>query len=255
MRRIVLLGASNLTVSFPRILHALENAFDGPLEVFSALGHGRSFGLWSRLLRRELPGIVGCGLWEALLSRPGPAIETLGLVTDVGNDLLYGASPPQIADWVETCLERMTAQNADVVMTSLPMGSVEKLSSWRYYATRSLFFPRSRITWPDMLGRVHELNERLETLGQEQGVQLVGVQGDWYGFDPIHIRHTKLREAWQRILSGWSSFPSEMPTGQPSPTTRLRLLRIQPQLRRVFGRQRITGQPVLRHGRLSVWLY
>ena len=255
MRRIILLGASNLTLSFPRVVGAVENAFDGPLEISAALGHGRSFGMWSRVLHRGLPGIVGCGLWPAVESCQAKPIETLGLITDVGNDLLYGADVPQIAEWVETCLARMKDYGADVVMTLLPTGSIERLPSWRYYATRTIFFPRSRLSFAEILHRVNDLHHRLEELGRKYEVHIVEQPGEWYGLDPIHIRHTRCRQAWNRILSGWPSFSTKIPTGQAPLAKRLKLFRTQPETRRLWGQEQKTTQPAYHVKRTSVSLF
>ena len=255
-RRIILLGASNLTMGFPRLVRALEAGFtDGPLEIFAALGHGRSYGMWSRILQRELPGITACGLWSAIAESRTQPNETLGLMTDVGNDLLYGAEVSQIAEWVEACVTRMKGYGADVVLTGLPIDCLERLGTWRYYTIRKLLFPRSRISLEEIRRRAHELNDRLAERARRHGATVVELPGRWYGLDPIHFRHTCRGEVWRRILCGWSSFPPETPTHLASPATWYRLSRIQPQIRRVFGRERRTSQPVFDRGRVSVSLY
>ena len=48
-------------VSYPA--HLL---LDGPLEFVSACGHGRSYGIESKLFGRRLIGITQCGMWDAL---------------------------------------------------------------------------------------------------------------------------------------------------------------------------------------------
>ncbi len=63
MPRVILLGASNVTLSFPRLWHGLQRAFDDPLKLFAAHGHGRSFGMWTRIGPRELPSVVDCRIW------------------------------------------------------------------------------------------------------------------------------------------------------------------------------------------------
>ena len=89
-RRVVLLGASNLVAGLPRVVEAARSVWGGPLDILAAAGHGRSYGRSSRVLWRTLPGILSCGLWEDLARRP-PA-STAALLTDVGNDILYGGS-------------------------------------------------------------------------------------------------------------------------------------------------------------------
>ncbi|HSS47569.1 MAG TPA: hypothetical protein VLX28_01360, partial [Thermoanaerobaculia bacterium] len=138
VQRAVLLGASNLRASLPLVVNLLRA--DGALEVLAACGHGRSYGARSRFLGiRHLPGIAGCGLWQALEGRP--ALPTLALVTDVGNDLVYGAEVAEIVRWIETCLNRLARRRSRVVLTLLPLARLEKLSPWEVRLAVSLLFP------------------------------------------------------------------------------------------------------------------
>ena len=198
--RVVLLGASNLKMGFPRVLARLRGAAGGPVEVLAALGHGRSYGMWSRLAWvRQLPGIVQCGLWEQLERRP--PLPTVAVVTDVGNDLLYGAPVPAIAGWIGTCLERLARHEAELVVGLLPLASLENLSAFRYHLVRQILFPGRRAApWSAVLDSARELNERLRRLGLEHGARLVEPSPSWYGMDPIHVRRSMRRQAWNEIL-------------------------------------------------------
>jgi hypothetical protein len=103
--RLVALGASNLTRGLPELLRAAGSGSPAPTEFLCALGLGRSYGLRSRVLFRSLPSILECGLWSRLSELP-PA-STTALVTDVGNDILYGASVGSLSSWVEECVARL----------------------------------------------------------------------------------------------------------------------------------------------------
>src|SRR5687768_14330413 len=119
--RLVALGASNLTRGFPVVVATARSAFGPGVEILAAHGLGRSYGMESRVLARTLPAILDCGLWAALDARP--RTPTRALVTDVGNDILYGASADQILRWVATAVERLSQAGAEIVLTGLPMGS------------------------------------------------------------------------------------------------------------------------------------
>jgi len=194
--RVVLLGASNLKIGFPRVLECLP----GPVEILAALGHGRSYGMWSRLAWvRLLPGIVQCGLWEELERRP--RLPTVGLITDVGNDLLYGAPVPTIAGWVGTCLERLARQEAEIIIGLLPLATLEKVSAFRYHLVRQILFPGRRAApWGAVLDSARELNEMLRGLGLKHGARLVEPSPSWYGIDPIHVRRSMRSQAWNQML-------------------------------------------------------
>ncbi|HYG65018.1 MAG TPA: hypothetical protein VEL74_20720 [Thermoanaerobaculia bacterium] len=200
--RLVLLGASNLQSSFPRVVHQARRVAGGPVEVVGAFGHGRSYGAWSRFLFvRQLPGILQCGLWEELERRP--PLPTVALVTDVGNDLAYGERPETIAEWVETCLDRLARLGAETVLTLLPIESLAFLSPLRYYLARTILFPGRGVPRSALLERANELNSRLQRLGLERGVRLVEPEVSWYGIDPVHIRRGERDRAWGHIVSHW----------------------------------------------------
>ena len=93
------------------------------------------------MLGRELPGITTCGLWDALAARP-PA-RTAALVTDVGNDLLYGAPVAAILDWVAECLDRLAAQCAD---RADAVAAVERRETHRLAVCRDAAFHFSKVS-------------------------------------------------------------------------------------------------------------
>jgi hypothetical protein len=233
--RAVLLGASNLKRGFPVLYGALRRAASGPVEVLAACGHGRSYVGWSGILwgARALPGIAGCGLWKALETRP--SLPTVALLTDVGNDLLYGPPVDAILSAVAACLERLQKLSADVVCTSLPMVSLEKLTPLRYHVVRNLLFPGRGEPWASLLGRARELDRRFRELATGLGAPLVEHQAAWYGLDPIHVRRHLQRQAWGSIISRWPLGP--LPNS-PEP----RLLRVP-----LFGAEEIRLFGVRRH--------
>jgi len=256
MQRVMLLGASNLTLGLPCVLDVLSSGLAEPAEVFAAIGHGRSYGIWSRVLCRGLPGIAGCGLWQALrTAKPSPT-RPLAVMTDIGNDLLYGIEVPQIIGWVEACCQRLTEQNAAIVLTLLPMQRLRRLSAWQYHLARILLFPGHKpIGWLEMVRRIDDLNEQLRMLGDRYGANLFEPPGKWYGLDPIHIRRRHRPDAWREILSLCA--PDETTIGKchPSLRCRIRCWTAYPAEWRLFGRSKTTRQPVLTTDRLTLSLY
>ena len=69
--RVVLLGASNLTRGISTVVGTARRLLGPMPHVFVAYGHGRSYGVRSRVLIRGLPGILNCGLWPAPSANPG----------------------------------------------------------------------------------------------------------------------------------------------------------------------------------------
>jgi hypothetical protein len=204
--RLVLLGASNLARSIEMVLRVVEAKLGGPLEVFVALGHGRSYCAASTVLIRELPGISESELWDAFAEsrKTWPAVPTYALVTDIGNDLLYGRLPREIVDHVERCVERLAAAEAKTVLTLLPVGNFNALSDRRFLFFRTVTFPACRLTKQILHERALEVNAGLTALAERGGIALVEQRSEWYGIDPIHFPLRRLRFVWPKILTSWS---------------------------------------------------
>jgi hypothetical protein len=242
----VLLGASNLTRGISTVVETACRLWGRPLDVLAAFGHGRSYGLRISVLGRELPGISECGLWPALARRA--TAPTAALVTDVGNDILFDVPVPEIAGWVEWCLDRLQDAGARVVMTLLPLDNLATLSSARFIFLRTLIFPTCRLSLATVTERARALDQRLRDLGKQRGIALVAPRPAWYGFDPIHIRMRSWPGAWREILSPWSDSP-ELPEPAPASLRRWLYLRLlPPEQRWWFHREQRRAQPA---GQLS----
>lgn len=242
-RRIVFLGASNVVRSISTIVETAELIWGAPLDVLAACGHGRSYGRTSCVLGRSLPGILQCGLWEDLQRRP--ALPTAALVTDIGNDILYGASVAQIAEWVEECLSRLRGACEQIVVTELPLARLASVTSWQYRAIRWLLFPGSRVTFVEVMQRARELNERVIELAARHRAALRAPRVEWYGLDPIHIRRGAWPEAWCEILAAAAEF-SVPQRARGSWRRWWQLRRQRPQQRRLFGISQHREQPACR---------
>ena len=235
----MLLGASNVTIGFDCISRLLGAAYPTALDIRAAIGHGRSFGTWSHFAGRSLPGIRDCGLWDSL--EQDFEGQRRALITDIGNDLLYGVPPEQIAAWVGDCVRRLTDRNFRCLITRPPVSRIERLSAMRYHATRLFFFPRHRpISWSDMLARVYRLNDAIAQIARDTDSAILTPAPDWYGFDPIHIRRRVRPTAWSHILSHWPDFCA-VDVARQSP---IRLFGRFPQESRWLGIRYSRQQPV-----------
>ena len=239
-RRVILLGASNLVRGISTVIETSQHVWGTPLDVLAACGHGRSYGLTSRVLGRSLPSIAECGLWEDLAQRT--PVPTAALITDVGNDILYGASVDQIVAWVEQCLERLLPVCKRLVITGLPMDPIATLPPLRFRLVRTMLFPGAQLTFRDALSRSQELNARLNELSVKYNGFFVAPSADWYGWDPIHIRLRYWSRAWNKILStGCDDTRQYMARGSFFRWLKLRAQR--PLSRKMFGIEQQRAQP------------
>jgi hypothetical protein len=246
--RVVALGASNLTLGFQTVVATARAAWGPGVEVVAALGHGRSYGANSTVVIRTLPGILQSGLWRKLESLP--AVPTRGLITDVGNDIIYGYSAEQTLAWVDEALSRLQSFTRDIVLTDLPLTTIRRLSQAKYVALRSVMAPACRLSLGQVVERAELVNAGLVRLAAARGVRFVHLSPDWYGFDPIHIRVAARPAAWQEIVG------SQVNGVRRSRVESLRLLLMPPERQWLFGVERLSPQSgkALRSGS-RVWLY
>jgi hypothetical protein len=238
--RVVLLGASNLTRGISTVVGMSRNIVGAPCAFYVAMGLGRSYGQRSMVLGRSLPGITECGLWPALQPGSGPVHA---LITDVGNDVIYGVPVSTIVAWVSACIDRLHAAGAKVVVTLPPIASIERLGPLRYHVAKSLLFPGRRMPLPEMVRRSRELSDGLTTLGGQDGVTVVEPEGRWYGLDPIHPRRRHLGTAWRKALGPWAASGAGPARVKASPARWVRLRIATPQRWWLLGRQMGRTQP------------
>ena len=188
------------------------------------------------------------------MERRPPALVT-ALVTDVGNDILYGTPVEGILGWVSECVERLRAIGAATVLTDLPLASVASLSNARFLLFRSILVPSCRLSLPDVVDRSAAVAEGLARLAARHDARFVELKAEWYGFDPIHIRPRLWEAAWREILLGdGASRPSK--TQARGLREWLRLYAARPEQRWLLGHEQRQSQPVMAVGRdTTLWLY
>jgi hypothetical protein len=251
----VVLGAGNVTRGISTIYETARLAVGGPLDLYAAFGHGRSLGLYTRVLGRGLCGLLDAGLWRALSDAPRPR-ASFALLSDIGNDLLYGVDPEKIGDWIKKILDRCQSVAQRVVVTELPLASIAQLGERRYLIVRRAIFPSCRLTLEEAKRGAIAINEMVHRAAEERGAIVVPHDAAWYGFDPIHIRISALAKAWSTVLRSWRDDSENELLARGSLARWWRLRTFSPEKRAYFGIERSNQQPAgrLRDGS-RVWLY
>jgi len=248
--RLVALGASNLTRGFWSVVSVSRAAWGPGIQVLAALGRGRSYGVPSRLVVRRLPGILESGLWRTLETLP--KLPTRAVVTDVGNDILYGFSPGRTLAWVEDALDRLQYVTQGIILTDLPLANIRRLSHTRYLVCRSVVVPSCRLSLAQVLKRVEAVNAGLAALATTRGIKLFRLDPTWYGLDPMHIRRSYWQRAWQAILDA----PGASDRGHCSLMEGLQLSFLAPERRWILGVEQFTPQSgMLLPSGGQIWLY
>jgi hypothetical protein len=196
--RVILLGASNLSLSFSNVIATARTMFDCPIDFRAAMGFGRSYGQESKFFGKKFPGILQSDLWRAL--ECAPRVQTVAIVADVGNDLAYEAPVDVVIEWVLETLDRLAAHGATTALNNVPLESLVGVGALRYRVMKTLLFPRSGLTRDVMLERVRALSATLDELAREREIPVFSGELAWYGFDPIHPRRRARGAIWQRLL-------------------------------------------------------
>jgi len=240
--RVVVLGASNVSRGLARLVATVESRSPGA-DLFVAAGHGRGYGVNTRVAARRLPSILGSGLWRGL-DRQGGEQPPVALVTDVGNELLYGFPAERIASWVRESVRRLADRGATIAITRLPMAGIATVCAVRYRALRTFFVPGCPLSLAELKEAATRLDADLQTIAADFGAQVIEQPAHWYGFDTLHVRRRHLDDLWQAALNAWD-FPSAQSSAKSSTTDWLKIGTKAAEVRSLGGVMRFTQQPVL----------
>ena len=203
--RLVILGASNVARCLPTALATARAVSlcaqpELPSWIAVAAGRGRSYGQTSALLGRTLPGILPSGLWAAL--ERAPAGPTYALLTDIGNDLVYGVEPERIIEWLATALDTLP-DDTRVSVSALPLDNLDRFPLAFLEVFRKTLFPSSNQPIAHLLQQAEVLDDLLRQLCAVRDIGVVEQPETWFGLDPIHYRLRHREMIWKRLLGPW----------------------------------------------------
>lgn len=239
---VVVLGASNVSRGLSRLVAVMESRSPGA-DLFVAAGHGRGYGVNTRVAARRLPSILGSGLWRALDRHGGKA--TVALVTDVGNELLYGFPADEIASWVRESVRRLADRGATIAITRLPMAGIVAVGAIRYRALRTCFVPGCRLSLTDLKDAAARLDASLEAIAGDFSAQIIEQPPHWYGLDTLHIRRRHLDDLLLAACEAWG-FSCVEPSSRATAADWITVGTKAAEVRSLAGVMLFTRQPVLR---------
>ena len=239
--RVVVLGASNVSRGLSRLVATVETRSPGA-DLFVAAGHGRGYGVNTRVAARRLPSILGSGLWRGIDRQGGES--PVALVTDVGNELIYGLTAEQVASWVRESVRRLVDRGATIAITRLPMASIAAVGAVRYRALRTFFVPGCRLSLAGLKDAATRLDADLQAIAGDFRAQVIEQPVHWYGFDTLHVRRRHLDDLWHMACEAWG-FPVVESPARSSVATWARVGTKAAEVRSLGGVMRFTRQPVL----------
>jgi len=244
--RVILLGASNARRGLPTLFETARSMFGPCIDMHVAIGHGRSYGAASRVMFRGLPGILECDLWNALnrAQRNQPAERTVAIITDIGNDILYGRSAQQLLDWVGEAIDRLMQLNARIAMTALPTNIIERVPRWQAKLVQLLTYPRSGLSIDTAIERARAVDTGVRELSEAQNIPLIEPDPTWYALDPIHITRAQWPRAAVTMYAPLVNEHNVQPLNNVPLRRRLHLRAAMPAHFRIAGIRFRQSQPV-----------
>ena len=197
-RKVVIAGASNVSRAFPVLISSLLHAFDEPLSIYVAKGHGRSYGIETSFFKKKNLGIFQSNLFQEIARENSVPIHAC--LTDIGNDLAYEQPVENILGWVETSIDYLLRCDSKIVLTELPINILREMSEARFKLLRTLFFPFCRLDHGEIMKRAERLNDCLNKIAKSRKIPVFAVPNEMYSWDPIHPRRRDLQAIWRELL-------------------------------------------------------
>lgn len=195
----ILLGASNLARGYHALAgHLKKQLSPRPVQFWNALGPGRGYCARGGFLHVTYAPIESCGLWSVLPSAIPENSRTVALITDVGNDIMYGVDPDQITEALKEIIRRLRHLNAEIFLTKIPAYFEKPIPPWIFYSLRLLFFPKSRVNMMEAVYATRKINHFLENAVGDS-LHLISDLDSCYGWDRIHYSLFKDGNVWSRM--------------------------------------------------------
>ena len=196
---LILLGASNLARGcFALGRHIQACLHPRPVEVMIATGPGRGYCVPGGLLTAVYPPIQSSRIFEAAREKSASGYRVIALVTDIGNDIMYGVSPETLIETVRRVFTRLHSMNAEIFFTTLPEKFEKGFSPAWFYILRTLLVPGSRVPYEKAIAGIIEVNRFLKESAQGSCHGIPGLDR-YLGFDEIHYGWFSAHKAWTHV--------------------------------------------------------
>jgi len=196
---LILLGASNLSrgcFAFSRYMKAC--LYPRPVEVLIASGPGRGYYASGGLLNVNYPPICSSDIFELAHNKSRSGSQVVALVTDIGNDIMYGVSTERLIETIHQIFSKLQSMNAEIFYTTLPVAFEKEVNPIWFYVFRSLLFPYSRVSFDEATGGIIATNKFLRGSVSEN-LHLISDMNRFLGYDEIHYGWLRAHRAWSHV--------------------------------------------------------
>jgi hypothetical protein len=172
----------------------------------------------------------------------------------VGNEILYGLGPDQVAASVRESVRRLADRGCRIAITGLPTTSLAGVGPVRLRLLKAVFVPGCRLTLAELQDSATRLDERVRCIARDFGATVIEQPGAWYGFDAIHVRRRRLDDLWHAACDAWGwEAPAALPRATLADWAALHSRAAEV---RALGRIMLHArQPAVDTGDFRVWLH
>ena len=195
----VLMGASNLARGYGALAHCFESCLaPDPVEILHAMGPGRGYCAEGGIFNVTYPAIGSSGILESISERAEKPRRVLALITDIGNDIMYGVSSRALTACLTTLLQKLNTFDAEVFVHPIPLDFSEDVSKSQFHILKSIFYPQSAIDYETAKGAVTTVNGFLQAQAGGR-IHLLPSAKDFCGVDKIHYSIFCGHQAWSVV--------------------------------------------------------
>jgi hypothetical protein len=195
----ILLGASNLARGFQALSDCLVSSLaPNRVEILNAMGPGRGYCAEGGIFNIRYPAIGASGILDSICAEGETPHKVIALITDIGNDIMYGVAASEITACLSVLLKQFSALDADVFLQPIPIDLSEDVSESQFRLLKSIFYPHSAIDYEQAREAVFAVNDFLRTNAGER-VHLLPSGKEFMGIDKIHYSVFQSHKAWSGV--------------------------------------------------------
>ena len=197
----VFMGASNLARGYGALTHCLVRSLaPASVEFLHAMGPGRGYCAEGGIFNVTYPAIVSSGILESAREHAEKARLVLALITDIGNDIMYGVPVDEITACLDTLLQELNALDAEVFVHPIPLDFSEDVSKRQFHILKSIFYPHSAIDYEKAKAAVTTVNDFLRAKAGGR-IHLLPSAKDFCGVDKIHYSIFRSHKVWSVVAN------------------------------------------------------
>jgi hypothetical protein len=197
----ILFGASNLARSFYGLKLSIKRCIHPrPATFIHAMGPGRGYLGRGGILNTTYPPIIDCGILESIQKIRKPNQQIIALITDIGNDIMYGIHSKKIIEGLQSVLDTLSKVTKNIFITPIPINLKNDVGEFYFRVLRCIFFPKSFIKYSQTLESIEIINQFILHSSNKKTTIINGME-QFSGLDKIHYSFFKNHLAWAHIAN------------------------------------------------------